>query len=437
MRRGLVRLVVWSGTWFLAVVTDLVGVVARGGSALLRRDPITRTSLRSRSTWRRSIADPCPPRAAWGPTPLDGPRTKPRRLTVGRVAAIVAVLLVLDVAVGSFVSTVRGGPERAPGRVADLSPTYLERPTIEVPVRDNPVAEAPALADVPWARDFFRELSTVVSYDQPFILFSETDHQGRYLNIRDGIRDSYVAPGSEDGPVVWFFGASTMLGWAQRDDHTIPSEVARLAEADGHPIQAVNFGVPGYLNMQETLLFEQQVAERGAPDLVVFYDGSNDIAANIRQAPTDDPTLLDDPLNAGMRMQGIVPSADPLIDGNEIRSWAWWTSGSSTWEPEAVQRAMRSYGRSNQIARDLAEQEGTTMRVFFQPQKTLGTRIALAQKYLPDGVIDLSGSLDGDGQDTYIDVVHTNERGSRLVAEAMYPHLAADIERLSGTRETG
>ena len=58
---------------------------------------------------------------------------------------------------------------------------------------------------------------------------------------------------------VWFFGASALFGDGQRDDHTIPSEFARLAETDGIPVEVRNYGRPGVAMWQELELFQQLV----------------------------------------------------------------------------------------------------------------------------------------------------------------------------------
>ena len=61
------------------------------------------------------------------------------------------------------------------------------------------------------------------------------DFQGRYVNReRRGARAHARRAGGRGRPVeIFFFGGSSMFGLFQRDEHTIPSEFARLAEADG------------------------------------------------------------------------------------------------------------------------------------------------------------------------------------------------------------
>ena len=73
-----------------------------------------------------------------------------------------------------------------------------------------------------------------------------------------------------------------MFGLYQRDEHTIPSEFARLAQARRHPVRVVNYGRLAYVNWQESQLLEQLVGGSQAPDLAVFYDGFNEVVGQFQ-----------------------------------------------------------------------------------------------------------------------------------------------------------
>ena len=88
-------------------------------------------------------------------------------------------------------------------------------------------------------------------------------------------------------------GGSTMFGSFQRDGHTIPSEFARLAEADGIPVRVVNYGQLAYVNWQEVLLLQQLASGSSRPDLAVFYDGYNDLLSQFALGHHREPTTLD------------------------------------------------------------------------------------------------------------------------------------------------
>ena len=112
------------------------------------------------------------------------------------------------------------------------------------------------------------------------------------MNVRRGIRRSYEPAGAQgrDAVKIFFFGGSTMFGMFQRDAHTIPSEFARLAEADGIPVRAINFGRLAYANWQEMLLLEKLVSRGREPDLAVFYDGATSSWASSARATTPSPS---------------------------------------------------------------------------------------------------------------------------------------------------
>ncbi len=73
------------------------------------------------------------------------------------------------------------------------------------------------------------------------------------------------------------FGGSTTWGEGQRDEYTIASDLARLGETAGTPVIVRNFGQRGWAHFQEMILFEQLLAAEPAPDIVLFYDGANEI----------------------------------------------------------------------------------------------------------------------------------------------------------------
>jgi len=142
-------------------------------------------------------------------------------------------------------------------------------------------ADSAALRDLPWLPETMPELGAAAGGGvyTPATMGSIRDFEGRYVNVENRVRRSHVTAVPGEPLDVWFFGGSTMFGFdAQRDEHTIPSEVVRLAEAEGRPIRARNYGSPGATNYQETMIFAQLLAAGERADLAVFYDGTNDAA---------------------------------------------------------------------------------------------------------------------------------------------------------------
>ena len=216
-------------------------------------------------------------RTLWSQVGSAQPRRRPI-LRLATVIGVVALILLADLGGGWIYDQVSNETH---GTAAVADDTF------------DPVAQ-PALRDSPWAAEVLAEQTALPSVKDSFLGYRMGTKASQYTNIFDGVRKSYqsTAPGKKVS--VWFFGSSALFGDGQRDDHTIPSEFARLAEADGIPLEVRNYGRPGTAMWQELELFEQVVSTGQKPDLVVFYDGFNDLAWQMNVKLTTEPTNIYD-----------------------------------------------------------------------------------------------------------------------------------------------
>ena len=381
----------------------------------------------------------------WHPAGFS-PRQR-RRLVLRTVVAVVAIEAM--VAGGFLVVERRNRAE--PGPVGVSTMFTGERASLRGPTWvDDALAEQ-------------RRLTAGIVYTS-FTGATLRDFDGRYFDVRGRVRESYRSPlAATRRPVeVWFFGGSTMFGFdLQRDEHTIPSEVVRLAEDRGIAIEARNFGMAGYVNYQEAVLLSLLVTGGERPDLAVFYDGTNDLAMALLDAfgelnPRGEPGDLgsiDQRRALADRMElpdatadppsplGLRPGTKPVtVDG-------------------VVGDAVGVYGQGIDLSRALADRHGFRLAHFWQPDLytkrpldpeevalfpaagldpvrygTMARLSARVRRTLPPGVVDISDALDHLSGPILSDNVHTNERGARAVAEAMYRHLAPELESLSAAR---
>lgn len=310
-----------------------------------------------------------------------------------------------------------------------------------------------AFQDEPWAYDLYLELDDmIVLQDLVLGYVLEQRYDGKYVNLRDGHR---VTRQPEATPKlrVWFFGGSTMFGLGQRDGHTIPSDISALAESDGVPIEAVNFGVPGYTNWTEMQQYLQLLSsDEPLPDLVVFYDGINEFTlANERVAIGD-------------------------IDPNKVSMWAQTAEAKAIFrqsveKPVRVPSSKRDevipeiagalYGRGIRAIRKLSDASEIDSLFYWQP--TLQTKaespvdlpvfqqLGAQQSWVPsqrkvynaiaersgEQPIDLSRALDGATKPVFMDWSHTNELGARMVAKAMYRTLGPKLHELVRQERSG
>jgi lysophospholipase L1-like esterase len=388
------------------------------------------------------------------------------------VLGLVVLVVLADLAAGAAVDAV----QRA--RTSDEEEQQLVLP----------LPDSPSRAGEPWADELNREMSTNLldlRYD-PVLGWTLPDYAGEHYTMADGVRRSYepAVTGPQRPVRVFFFGGSTMWGMYQRDEQTIPSRIAKLAEADGIPIEVVNYGTGAYVNWQEVLLLQQLLARGDRPDLAVFYDGVNEIMSQFRVGLHTTPTHLqaDDvraTLEAGRRArrgEGEESLASRVAGSwsdtsamsrvaRSIKNWiaegepepapaalsSFWSGSQLEQAPAAGANAAALYQQGVDVARRLADSYGVDSAFFWQPslytkqpgpgdREATGrwgedpnawrTATAASRQALREPVVDLGAALDVPDAVMY-DYVHTNERGAEAIAAAMYETLRPQLLALS------
>jgi hypothetical protein len=373
------------------------------------------------SRWVAARADDVPSDRPWQPAPPRATWPWTRRAT--RLALrLVLVVVLLTVAV----DVIR---ERA-----SAPNSYL--------------LEAPAMADSAFwpeltqAQEQLRANMGLGSY-----AYEQPDVASAHLNIVDGHRTTWAppAPASCTPPKVWMFGGSTMFGEGQRDEHTIPSWLARTAWEDDVALDVTNFGQLGDPLWIEVRRLEEALGTTDErPDLVVFYDGANEVITRIvlngegRAAQRTFVSYLDSglfiqldrflrPVYRFMTESDALRIEDPPeadLDADEVAALA-----------------ARQYRLALTSSRRLVADEGLDTVWFNQPTTwstpmpdeevayqgdadRFGRQVTEAyERELPEGVVDLSTMFADTEEPVFYDTAHTNELGARRVAEAMWDEL--------------
>ncbi len=326
------------------------------------------------------------------------------------------------------------------------------------------VIESAALRDLPWVDAAAAEMGEVSGSTVyvPYTGLALRDYSGRYVNVQNRVRASYVPRLPMDEALdVWFFGGSTTFGFdLQRDAHTIPSEVVRLAEADGIAVRARNYGAPGYVNFQETVLLEILLGLGERPDLVVFYDGINDVSAQLlnvaaHSGPPGEPAYITaEFIRTILAGSEMLPEGSPAPPGPLVSPR---TDQSPLSTDGIVSSVVRPYTAGVDLSLLLARAHGFEAVHFWQPDlysrepldpgerdlfSTLDldeaeyeVMVALNERIreaLPSAAVDLSDALNHVDGPVLSDVVHLNEEGGRAVAQAMYQTLGPELLELAG-----
>jgi hypothetical protein len=284
--------------------------------------------------------------------------------------------------------------------------------------------------------------------------YRHTDFVSPEVSIVNGERTTWTPPPCTCRRVtLWMYGGSTTLGLNQRNDHTIASELARVAHEQGLWLDVSNRGKLGHLHWLEAELFSLALTVESPPDIVLFYDGVNDSwgGSNLWELVPEVAALVD-PTSVGLWDSRREP--DPQIPAGPPGSRFLGRARIKSDElPRHARLTMDHYNRSRSISRALAEQAGTVALYAWQPARISRDFVPeephsptdfenrnrlfdqLLAEALDDDVIDLTDALDGTREPLFTDDVHHNERGARLIAEALFARVEPQLrESARGTR---
>jgi hypothetical protein len=455
---GAVQLLVFTPVWLLA--------------KLFRRDPLAfGASPEDASFWQPIPRYKRPLHTRpFAYERMPRPAVHGDRLPLPRLRALLGLLLLvvlLDVGIGAAVKALTD--EETPDALGGLVGQ-----------------DVPAAAGEPWRVGLGSEIDglwKLKEYD-PYLGWTMPDFEGRHVNVSGGVRRSYEAPGTAGAPTVAFFGGSAMFGLYQRDLRTIPSEFARLAEADGIPVRVRNHAALAYTGWQEMLLLEQLTTDGDAPDLAVFYDGFNELLGQFQLGPHSDPTHLEAAeidWRLGLGQRGVefepersLPDAvhrawadvsathrlgrqlgglDEPSDEGPVRPSGIWAGDQADQPERRGELAASIYARGQDITTRLADSYGFRAAFFWQPflygkrihpgeQELVGwlgtdgdawaAADRAARSRLAESTVDLSRALDRVDEPVMYDFVHTNELGAKVIARAMYNRLRPQLRELAG-----
>ncbi len=348
------------------------------------------------------------------------------------------------------------------------------------------ISSSPAFDSYPWAEDFWRDER---HHDQfpmvysPFLLWKPAEFHSQYVNIdRDGWfswRRTIQPEACLSSPrktTVWMFGGSAVHGVGAPDFATIPSYLAAvLTRKAGECVEVKNFGIDGYVGNQEIIALMELLQSGRKPDIVVFYDGYNDVYAGVYSSGIPEAHFDFVPIKRKLESSG-APLHDLMENSYTVRGLRALlraTGGlrsdhllsvdahdrvvSVELTDEVLAKrttaALDHYERNLEIVRRLGGQYGFTAYCFWQPASRYGNKpfVAYERQALADpevldpnmrspvmlayreaerrspsgGFIFLGRIFDEEAGPIYLDDVHLGPRGNQLIAEA----IAASIQR--------
>ena len=250
-----------------------------------------------------------------------------------------------------------------------------------------------------------------------------------------GLRTAVPTPKAPREWRIAMTGGSTVFGWGVFDADTIPAQLAEVLHRRGRTnLSVYNFGIDSAGIDQERALLEQFATVYGI-DQVIFYTGGNDATLTYLTelgGPPAFPDVYTFELLKVMSRLGArlaTPSPQALAHMDDV----------------VLPRMRRASPLGPGIRKAEALCRAAGLRCDFVLQPLLATRkgaigpevrlrrsinmlyprldVAISQMYAdamtvadPRRMHDFSSVLDGETQPLFVDLIHLNEAGNRLVA---------------------
>ena len=337
--------------------------------------------------------------------------------------------------------------------LATALPALPRRLRVDPDVAEESTKHAEAYSGKDWSREYRREYrnSRVMTW-QPYVYWRRAPFEGRYVNIDErGLRSTWTAEGlSDDAASVFVFGGSTVWGTGARDDFPLPSHLARLFGEAGVEVRVTNFGESGYVMRQGILSLIGELQRGNVPDLVIFYDGVNDVMAALQSG------VAGLPQNEGNRrlefkaskeferllrvmlanLEGVARLSQQLLarerDEESLRELAREIAADYARNVAFVERLAEDYGFgaffywqptifSKRSVTDFERSQRDSQQRQQRSLQLLANEAIRSSRELggSHGFRDLSSTLDGLTEPVYLDFCHLSEDGNGLIARTI------------------
>jgi lysophospholipase L1-like esterase len=342
----------------------------------------------------------------------------------------------------------------------------------------DPRSRADGYGNAEWAVEYFNEANSMPLYTwHSYVYWRATPFKGKYTNIdEEGIRHTWNGTNKEESTKsfrIFMFGGSTMWGSGARDEETIPSFLAKTLRECGLSAEVTNFGIGGYITTQEVISLLRELQRRNMPDLVVFYDGANDVFSTFQNKgmagiPQNEynrqrefnllrpemirrlqkEALLETFLNSSTYQ--ILRSLLRRVTGRDLLHVEW---NPSVYPPlnQVASEVVRVYDWNITLVRTLGQAYGFKTLFYWQPivstkdkptqyEQEIAQGVSLGDYYEAtttmlkaqlsevDTFHDISRVFNGDPKPYFVDTVHMTGGGNEIVARRMLKEVVPMVQ---------
>lgn len=341
---------------------------------------------------------------------------------------------------------------------------------------NNQLIESGLRADVyrnlDWAAEYWHEddlrLATRPSDWHPYVYWRHSPFQGKYVNVdQNGIRLTWNDSLTPSTPKlkVFMFGGSALWGTGARDEYTIPSMLSKKLAAQGTEAWVTNFGEAGYVSTQDVITLELELQKGNIPDVVIFYDGANDVFSAFQQGVAGIPENEYNRIAEFNQLNWREGFAEKLAIYRAIRGFVQSVrrpSQSAKEDPLLAGAVLDDYFSNMRIVQSLALDYGFAATFYWQPviynkeilsswedhqlnlfgEEEFFKRVAQMLKERVKsrprtGFFDLSDAFDDHPGTIFIDLFHVSEEGNSRIADMLIQTLPNLAPRSNSRPESG
>ncbi len=291
---------------------------------------------------------------------------------------------------------------------------------------------------------------------EPYLIWQPTPFKSNNINISQaGIRETPNSNCSSPTFTLFAFGGSTMWGYGAPDWGTIPAYLHSLFSTDMSKAVCIkNFGSPAYVTTQNLIALEKELRVGNVPDLVIFYDGINDVYAAYQSGQVGVHHNLDEvarrfEADSGFLESIIVSSTLIQVARRLIPSPAVTYQSKGVEAHELSESIVKFYLADYELVNALATQYGFDFAFFVQPVLAVEGKpltddeqsillemdddliILYRQTYnklqtetqqIPN-VFVISSALDQYEEQIWVDWTHITPKGNEIIANTIYEAL--------------
>ncbi len=283
-------------------------------------------------------------------------------------------------------------------------------------------------------------------------LILPNNYSGKFFNIRDNIRVT-TGTQAEAKRTIYLLGGSTIYNSEVPDDFTIASQLQKRLNTRGVGANVVNLGVTSVYSDQQLERLQRDV-ELAAGDIVIFYDGVNDVNQRLlyanQKGAIAQGSRIAPFLTKQIRRLAKYSALFRFLDET------YFSAVKTHYPDEEVNKAVTDYLAVLETANQWVEERGGRFHHFLQPtiytKKELnayeaelfeigapviheGVGIAFRAAYpvireaLSDVPYsnDLTAAFDGLPHSPYLDFCHITDVGNEVIAEKLFARISDDL----------